>query len=85
MGCFISYQFTQRILASQGKAAWLSSSAMPTVTPNSRAGKQDSESITSAADVMVTNSNLVKMNTEIKQNMLSVAGDILSYINSGSW
>lgn len=37
---------------------------------------------------MVTNPNLVTMNTEIKQNMLdgsTVAGDIVSYSNSGSW
>ena len=37
---------------------------------------------------MVTNPNLVKMNTEIKENMLdgsTVAGDIVSYSNSGSW
>lgn len=45
------------------------------------------ESITPEVDVTVTNPNLVKMNTEIKQNTVDgsiVTGDIVSYSNSGS-
>lgn len=76
------------MLVAWGKAEARSSSAMPTVILNSRGGKSDSQSITPEIGVTATNLNLVKMNTEIKQNTLdgsSVAGDIGSYSNLGSW